>query len=224
MPALSNAAISVQHQRRTLTSSVSMHALPRLQPPTGWEQRQHSPQPGMLSLSSSIPMLRSIASSQSSAATLIDSEVWPSNAQFKSFSLELQPAKPHGSRFFPSSSTAAPTMTASATANSDLATGVDPFGIYHNGAYFPHNQQQQQQLRRQHSIDDWVSLRSVAREQAPATYKQQPPPSTPGLSLESSGIRGLYGALDNRLNSLEHLRTATSTRRQLSTYSSSEGF
>ncbi|KAJ2746367.1 hypothetical protein GGI20_001427, partial [Coemansia sp. BCRC 34301] len=187
VPVLSNDAITMQHQRRTLTSSVSMHALPRLQAPAGWEQRQYSPQPGTLSLSSSIPILRSIASSQSSAATLIDSEGWPSNAQLKSFNLELQLAKPPGSRFFPSSSTETVTTMTVATTGAGIQTGVDPFSTYHNGAYYPHNHQQQQ-LRRQHSTDDWISLRSATREQMAVPHRQLTPSSNPGLLLESSGL------------------------------------
>ncbi|KAJ2905813.1 hypothetical protein GGI21_004123, partial [Coemansia aciculifera] len=86
-------------------------------------------------------------------------------------------------------------MTASATVGSDLPNAADSFGYYHNGAYIPHNRDHHQ-LRRQHSTDDWISLRSVAREQEPAPRKQFLLPRISGLQLESDNA---HGALDNRL-------------------------
>ncbi|KAJ2757064.1 hypothetical protein GGI19_000305 [Coemansia pectinata] len=202
LPSSSNTFPNVHPQGHTLTSSLSMQTLPRLQASAGWEQHRHSPQSSNMLLSSSFPALKSISSSQGSAATLIDSELWSSTAQFKSFNHEQQPAKPYESRFFPppSAGTAATLETAGA-ASSVLASGADPFGIYHNGAYLPSNQQQQ--LRRQHSTGDWISLRNAAHQQASATHKLLPASTNFGPLLEPSGDRGMYATMDNRFDSLE---------------------
>ncbi|KAJ2015174.1 hypothetical protein IWW57_004126 [Coemansia sp. S610] len=286
-----------------------MQTLPRLQLSASREQHQNSPRSDNLLLSSSFPMVKSIGSSQGSAATLIDSDLWSSTAQFKSFGLEQQPAKPFDMRSFPlSSSGPAPTLEAAGTACLGFTGGVDPLGIYCNGAYIPCDRQQQlrrqhstgdwlslrsaahqqapmahtllpsfadsrlllepfddcglykmvdnrpdsletasaidsgmardadpfgvyhkgafipsshhqQQLRRQHSTDDWISLRGTAHRQAPATLKLLPSSVNPRSLLESSDDRGMYAMMDGRFNSLEHLRSATSTRKQLGTHS-----
>ncbi|KAJ2041517.1 hypothetical protein GGI08_007937, partial [Coemansia sp. S2] len=197
----SNTITNAHHQGRTLTSSLSMQTLPRLQASAGWEQHRYSPQSG--NLSSSFPVLKSIASSQTSAATLIDSDLWSSTAQFKSFSHEQQTAKPSESRFFspPSAGTAATLETAGA-ASLGLAKGADPFGIYYNGAYLPSNQQQQQ-LRRQHSTGDWISLRNAAHQQASATHKLLPSSINSGSLLETGDDSGMYAIPDTRFDSLE---------------------
>ncbi|KAJ2062651.1 hypothetical protein GGI17_002259 [Coemansia sp. S146] len=204
LPSSSNSFPNVHPQGHTLTSSLSMQTLPRLQASAGWEQHRHSPQSGNTLLSSSFPALKSISSSQGSAATLIDSELWSSTAQFKSFSNEQQPVKPYESRFFPppSAGTAATLETADA-ASLVLTSGADPFGIYHNGAYIPSNNQQQQQLRRQHSTGDWISLRNAAHQQASATHKLLPAPTNFGSLLEPSDDRGMYVMMDNHFDSLE---------------------
>ncbi|KAJ1944858.1 hypothetical protein GGF37_001993 [Kickxella alabastrina] len=183
-------------QRRTLTSSVSMQNLPRFKIPTNWDQ----PQPGTLSLSSSIPESQSRISSQNSAATLIDSDVWSSSA-CNSFGFDAA-SKPHESRFFPASSV---------PGNSAAANHL---GSYYGARTHPHSQFQQQ-LRRQQSTDDWISLRNA-----------HPSPNTTvnsGLSVDL-GLGGLASSPgthipDNRLNSLDQLRTATSTRKNFNNLS-----
>ncbi|KAJ2834878.1 hypothetical protein GGI24_000165 [Coemansia furcata] len=212
LPSSSHGVTNVQ-QRHTLKSSLSMQTIPRLQASAGREQHRYSPQLGNLSLSSSIPALKSISSSQGSAATLIDSDLWSSTAQFKSLSLEQQqqPAKPYDSIFFPSSAAGtAATLDAAGTANSGLVSGVESLGTYHSGAYTPSGHEQQQQLRRQHSIGDWMSLRNTTHQQASVTHSLWPPSTKYGSLLEPADNRGMYETVDNRFDFLDTSVTANS--------------
>ncbi|KAJ2732250.1 hypothetical protein IW152_003970 [Coemansia sp. BCRC 34962] len=147
-------------------------------------------------------MVKSIDSSQGSAATLIDSDLWSSTAQLKGFGLEQQPAKPFDSQSFPLSSVGtAATLEAAEAPRSGLAGGVDPLGIYCNGTYIPF--ERQQQLRRQHSTGDWLSLRSASHQQAPAKHKLLPSFTDSRLMLEPFDDCDLYSMVDTRPDSLE---------------------
>ncbi|KAJ1725358.1 hypothetical protein LPJ53_000490 [Coemansia erecta] len=127
-------------QHRSLTSSISMQTLPRFKLPTNWEQ-SHIGVPALPASGMSTGQFS--MSSQSSAATLIDSDVW-SSSSYNGFSSELS-SKPQESRFFPATAAA--------------ASPANELGSYYGTRTHPHSQYQQQ-LRRQQSTDDWVSMRS----------------------------------------------------------------
>ncbi|KAJ2724098.1 hypothetical protein GGI07_002219 [Coemansia sp. Benny D115] len=183
-------------QRRGLTSSVSMQTLPRFKVPVSWDQPQ-SAMLGGLPSSTSAASQSSIMSAQNSAATLIDSDVW-SSSSCNGFGHESL-IKPQESRFFPLSS----------TAGSFAANNNGQLGSYYGARTHPHSHYQQQ-LRRQQSTGDYMSLREAYNTPTTASFG-----SNINIDVSSIGMSAPKNfSSENRLNSLDHLRTVTSTRKQ----------
>ncbi|KAJ1992872.1 hypothetical protein GGI25_002690 [Coemansia spiralis] len=208
-------------QRRMLTSSVSMQTLPRFKVPVSWEQPvpKHQPQQHLRHQSSMLTMGTTASSaaqpssihvgigssSQSSAATLIDSDVWSNTPQSSGFTSLLDPmapgTKPHESRFFPATTLGSSGFgfgepsPASNVGTFSVAATADPLGIY-----YPHTRHQQ--LRRQQSTDDWMLLRRSRAYGSPTVLADSPSPAA------------LAHMTDNRLTSLDQLRAATVNRKQ----------
>ncbi|KAJ1818781.1 hypothetical protein LPJ75_001352 [Coemansia sp. RSA 2598] len=197
-------------QRKTLTSSISMQTLPRFKIPTNWEQpqQQSASSGGLSSLSPSMSNTTnatySSMSSQSSAATLIDSDVW-SSSSYAGYGIDQSNSsngcgsgglvKPQESRFFPAPSS---------------ASSGNRLGSYYGTRTHPHSQYQQQ-LRRQQSTDDWVSLRNA--------YASSSALASAGYALDVSvaglNISNMNNSPDLRISSVDHMRnTATGSRKQ----------
>ncbi|KAJ1865212.1 hypothetical protein LPJ73_000085 [Coemansia sp. RSA 2703] len=178
-------------QNRSLTSSISMQTLPRFKLPTNWEQ-SHIGAPTVSA--SGISTSQFSMSSQNSAATLIDSDVW-SSSSYSGFGSELS-NKPQDSRFFPA--------TAAAT---NPANGL---GSYYGTRTHPHSQYQQQ-LRRQQSTDDWVSMRNAYVLSTNTSSNQG---HLLDMKTSSWGVPGGNGTSDVRTSPLDSIRAEAANRKQ----------
>ncbi|KAJ2637041.1 hypothetical protein GGF40_002634 [Coemansia sp. RSA 1286] len=191
-------------QHRTLTSSASMQTLPRFKIPVNWDQQQHQTSGSLSSLSPSMSSTTNgtqlSMSSQNSAATLIDSDVW-SSPSYANYSIDQQGSgsnaiKPYESRFFPAPNTAS------------VSTEL---GSYFGARTHPHSQYQQQ-LRRQQSTDDWVSLRNTY------AYSSSLASGGHNFDLSHAGRNAsiLSNSIDPRHGSVDQMHiSAASARKQL---------
>ncbi|KAJ2617706.1 hypothetical protein H4S08_000214 [Coemansia sp. RSA 1365] len=123
-------------QRRPLTSSISMQALPQFKIPVSWDA-QPAVMPNTAASSVGSQHLHTI--SAQSSATLIESDVWTTNT----YSMQDTTPKPLESRFFP-------TPAEPHTTQNELLRAIP------QSPYISHRQ-----LRRQQSTDDWVLLRNA---------------------------------------------------------------
>ncbi|KAJ2238483.1 hypothetical protein IWW45_000103 [Coemansia sp. RSA 485] len=191
-------------QHRSLTSSASMQTLPRFKIPVNWDQQQHQTSGSLSSLSPSMSSTTNgtqlSMSSQNSAATLIDSDVW-SSPSYANYSIDQQGSgsnaiKPYESRFFPAPNTAS------------VSTEL---GSYFGARTHPHSQYQQQ-LRRQQSTDDWVSLRNTY------AYSSSLASGGHNFDLSHAGRNAsiLSNSIDPRHGSVDQMHiSAASARKQL---------
>ncbi|PIA13878.1 hypothetical protein COEREDRAFT_89209 [Coemansia reversa NRRL 1564] len=124
-------------QRRPLTSSISMQTLPQFKIPVSWDA-QPAAMPNTAASSVGPQHLHTI--SAQSSATLIESDVWTTNAYS---TMQDTTPKPLESRFFP-------TPAEPHTPQNELLRAIP------QSPYISHRQ-----LRRQQSTDDWILLRNA---------------------------------------------------------------